>query len=176
MKKTLLIALAAAAGLYAVAIEPAATVPAAQAVEQEAPGLQQDLQERAARLDTLVLTVRGPGLAGAEWESTDTVQTRVSQRIVDRILDRSVESRVGISLGVDGSRFTSVSLDSASDHEGKLFRIHVDRPEMDEDCGISALVMGFYDGLWSLDAVKDQKYSCIRCGEILVCGSRPQCD
>ncbi len=151
--------------------------------------LLQDAQERTSRLDTLYLTARGPGISGDGWESMDTLQVRIGQAQAEEAYERA-DGRVCINVDV-GSGMTKVCLDTESDHEGKLFRIHtdswsvpgraasgapVDSLEVRQSAGcIRGVVIGFYSWLWSDGAVNDQRYKCIVCGEILVCGSNPSC-
>ena len=172
MRKTLLFGLTIAAGLAAMAWTRASATEESPRPE-EASELLDEFQERVARLDTLYVTARGPDLRFAGWESPpDGEQARVPQDTVDKVLE--IRDRRTAHLTIGG--YDQVSMDLASYDEGRLFRIHVDRPDSGDvdDCG-TILVIGIYDRLWSKGAVDDQRYACKECESIIVCGANPQC-
>lgn len=166
------------------AIAVAVCQPSGEALTEDQRSLLEQAQERADRLDTLYLTARGLGLSGDGWASDDTLQSRVDQDVADRLLAPS-DGRVCIKVEVDEGAPQRACMDYESAHEGKLFRFHVDRPDRAEiealdraeaECNIEAIVIGFYSHLWGGSAVNDQRYQCIPCGSIWVCGSSPSCD
>ncbi|MGB5676073.1 MAG: hypothetical protein WBO43_16200 [Gemmatimonadota bacterium] len=151
--------------------------PSPSEARQEAP---LEDQERARRLTGRYLTVRGYNLRGEGWEHSDTLQAAVDSVLAERLLTPSPERRVCVALEAmtEGHR---ACMDDTSTHEGALFRVHIDAPENGDPsvppgCEIKAIVIGFYSGLWSVPAVKDQRYKCIYCGEVMVCGSNPSCN
>ena len=169
MRKILLFGLTIAAGLAAMAWTRASATEESPRPE-EASELLDKYQERAARLDTLYVTARGPDLAIGHWMTPgDGSQARVPQDAVDAALE--IRDRRTGHLTIGG--YGTVSMDLASFDEGRLFRIHVDRPQPG-DCP-KILVMGMYDRLWSKGAVDGQRYACKDCGDIMVCGANPQC-
>ena len=135
---------------------------------------------REARLDALYVTLRGEGIrvelaatpGSVGLESTDTTQVYSAEP--EALLSRQAD-RAGLSVSIDGRDWQSFSMATDTAHEGKLFRIHVDRPEGLDECQYTAIATGYYSRMWSDDAVRKQKTKCIPCGEILVCGVNPTC-
>jgi len=140
--------------------------------------VQKELLEQAnvrkARLDTLYMTVVGPGVTIGDYASEDDGQQRVPQDKVEENVDET-DGRAFLRMGVEGREAWGFSMDTLSVDEGRLFRIHVARVEGDT-CGVEAIVMGFYDKMWSDKAVGRQALPCIRCGHLWVCGSNPSCE
>lgn len=169
-------------GVGAVALAVATCAQQALLPQDEA--LLQQARVRAERLDTLYVTTRGRGIQLDGFASEDTVQSRVPQDLADRIVQRKdATDRVSLSLSIDGGPRWQMSMDAESPDEGRLFRLHIDRPDAGQcsvepakgQCVIKAIVIGYYDGLWTRGAVDEQKVKCIPCGEIQVCGSDPGC-
>ena len=135
---------------------------------------------RETRIERLYVTLRGKGIRvqmtgrpdTAGLESTDTTQVHAADP--ESLLELG-DGRAGLAVSIDGRDWHRFSMDTDADHEGKLFRIHIDRPEGLENCGYTAVAMGYYSELWSKDAVEKDKTKCIPCGEILVCGVNPTC-
>jgi hypothetical protein len=152
-------------------------------------------QATSSRVDSLYVTVRGRGLHGEGWQHNAATQARKDTVPGFVIGKRNFQGKrqTGMSVGTTPDLLQRVWMDSASVHEGKLFRIHVDRPQAtpdpgrgqevggrdalteEADCADRILVIGLYSELWGEDAVMDQRYECRECGRITVCGSNPQC-
>ncbi|MCK5484339.1 MAG: hypothetical protein KAJ13_11565 [Gemmatimonadetes bacterium] len=175
MTKILLAVLVLLAGLVVFWLALAEPETVAPAMSEQAQEILEQAQIRSSRTDTLYVTARGQRLNGRGWRSDTGAQKRIPQNIVrDSVLIRE-RSRVGLMVGPARDSLTTVSMDATAAHEGKLFRIHVDRPSAGEGSADQIIVIGFYDKLWSSGAVDSQRVACKVCGEITVCGSRPEC-
>ena len=186
MKKVLLMLAAFATGLTLGGCDTAELADHANAspTTQEVPpdSIFQKAQERQERIDGgPYMTVIGRGLNIGEFVSSER-QMRVPDTLFQSISEvRDDRITLSLPLGIDGRdvrmSMDTVSVEEGAVEEGKLFRVHVAMlPPGEPDCGMVAIVMGFYDAMWSRAAVENQALPCIRCGRVWVCGSNPTCD
>ncbi len=128
-------------------------------------------------VDKYPVTARGLGIRGRKtdgqaWTHNNILQTRIPDAELTR--DPSgLAGKIGIRVGPAAApSLQGVAMDSTAVHEGRLFRIHVDNPGPGQG---QLVVIGFYSELWMDDALNDQAYECKKCGNVTVCGVKPDC-
>jgi len=142
-------------------------------------------------LDSISVTVRAGGflreiMVPARQDSeVDSVFTDTIQYLHEAP-DLTADATGRVYLPVFGAKGASshyaiadtISLNRCTDHEGYLRRIHVDGPETGPgNTGPPSITAtGIYDRLLSKSALEEQRYECVRCNRIEVCGTDPQCD
>jgi len=129
--------------------------------------------------DTIIpVTARGWGIKGRmaddttkEWSHNSAKQKQLPPGLLKR--DKA-NNRVSVDLlpVPDPDSVVTASMDTWASHEGNLIRMHVDRPP---HTGNKLLVIGFYDLIASDSAVVEQRYECVTCDEVTVCGVKPKC-
>jgi hypothetical protein len=171
-----------------------------QAQQQPPPGWQLPPEAREAiavleewrqHTDTLHVTVRGRSIHGRGWSSGElpappgkpveqargerAPQKPMPPGLVRRVVERydvDGRPRVALEVGIDPESLVTISMADSTEHEGRLFRIHIDQPETPGD---QLIVIGYYDRLWSDAAVNDQRVTCWECSGVKVCSAEPKC-
>ena len=143
-------------------------------------------------LDSICVTVRAGGFLGEMMVRADSLVVDADSVFTGPIQylheapDLIADAEGRVSLAVFGGMGESghyviadtISLNRCTGHEGYLRRIHVDGPERGPgNTGPPSItVTGIYDRLLSDSALVAQRYACVRCARIEVCGTAPQCD